>query len=394
MTKRLILWPLLLWPVACGGSAETAHDTFTADTAAVDATDTAGDDAGGTCADGDAAGCLYRPAITYEVAEPLTFEGITYTDVLGEERSVAVAVYRPIDAPSPAPVVVLSHGGAGGKTDPLRSMDQWAPVLARAGYVAVAIAHPGRDQDAYDRLCEALSVPDTIPCAVKIDWDRPHDVTRVLDWIEEQAAAGGPLEGRVDLTRLAHLGHSAGAGCAVMMSGAGRNYVCDQPYGNDQGAVVACDAADLVVLRDPRVAVAVALSPQGPGAAGFMTESFATVAIPLFTGTGAADGDDGEPDNRRGVYDALASSASGLDSTRLFVDDRAAKHTLFEGEIDACAGVAGATEARCREMRSWIFAAAVAFLDWHVRGREAAAAWLRSGDLATASAGTVTWETK
>jgi len=387
---------LALALAACGsegGTSAGASDTEAADTAASDTTsdDTAGADTGATCAAED---CLYRPAATYDVAEALTPGPISYVDVLGYERSVAVAIHRPLGAPSPAPVVVLSHGGAQGKTDPLKSMDQWAPTLAKAGYVAIAIAHPGRAAPVYTELCAELEVSTDIPCEAKIDWDRPHDVARVLDWLEEKAGAGGPYEGQLDLDHVAYMGHSAGAGCALMMAGAGRNYVCAQAFGHDQGTVAACEADDLQVLRDDRVDVAVALSPQGPGAAGFMTESFATVEVPLFTGTGASDGDPGEPDNRRGVYDALPASASGLEYTRLFVDDPGAKHTLFEAELDACERVEGATTARCAEMRTWLYSAVIAFLDHHVRGRDEAEAWLRSDALETASGGTVTFEVK
>lgn len=395
---------VLLALAACGGdAAKGGDDTMIVDTSAVDtsAVDTApGDtaladgDAEPACSADDRAACRYRPAATYAVAEPLTFDAIAYADALGATRSVAVAVYQPVDAPQPAPVVVLSHGGSNGKTDPLNSMDKWAPTLAKAGYFAVTIAHPARDTAAYEAMCDHLGVPDDIPCAIKIDWDRPHDVARVLDWLAEKAEAGGPLAGKIDLDHVAHVGHSAGAGCALMLAGASRNYVCDQPFGYDQGSIVACDTADLVDLRDDRVDVALAFSPQGPGAAGFMTESFAAVPIPLLTATGANDGDPGEPDNRRGVYDALPSSVGGLDFARLYIDDQGAKHTLFEAETDACDDVGDTTLERCTEMRSWLYSAAVAFLDWHVRGRAEAGAWLRSDDLVTASDGTVTWDVK
>jgi len=70
-------------------------------------------------------------------------EGLTFTDIIGDTRNVNSAIYRPLDAPTPLPVLLLSQGGASGKTDPLKSMESWAPLLAKAGYLAVAIAHEG-----------------------------------------------------------------------------------------------------------------------------------------------------------------------------------------------------------------------------------------------------------
>lgn len=131
---------------------------------------------------------------------------------------------------------------------------------------------------------------DTIPCGIELDWENPHDIARVLDWLEEKSPTGGPLAGRIDLAHVAHLGYSAGARATVMMAGVSRNYVCGQPLQRDQGSVVPCDESDLVDLRDDRIDVALAFSPQAPGWSGFMTESFAGARIPLFTATGANDG--------------------------------------------------------------------------------------------------------
>ena len=46
------------------------------------------------------------------------------------------------------------------------------------------IAHPKRDGESYDELCVFLGVSDELQCALKINWERPHDVSRVIDWLE------------------------------------------------------------------------------------------------------------------------------------------------------------------------------------------------------------------
>ena len=169
------------------------------------------------CTPGDTSKCLYRPAQTYDVM-PSFLEDVTYQDVLGETRTVPIAVYRPKNAPRPAPVVVLSHGGADGKTNPTKSMDKWAAVVASAGYTAVAIAHAGRNSQGYTALCDHLKVPETIQCAIKINWDRPHDVGAVLDWLARKSTEE-PWQGVLDLSRIAHVGHSAGASAGQMLGG-------------------------------------------------------------------------------------------------------------------------------------------------------------------------------
>lgn len=313
-------------------------------------------------------------------------DAIRYLDVLGDERVVPIAIYKPDGAPTPMPVVLLSHGGADGKDDPTNSMQHWAPTFAEAGYYTVAIAHKGREQANYDAVCAAIGVQTDIPCAIKVGWDRPHDTAAVLDWLETTAAAH---PGTLDLDRIYLVGHSAGAGNALMIAGARRNYRCAQPLGHvdpDQ----ACDEADLVSLADDRVKAVVAMSPQGPDAEGFMATSFDTVDRPVLIGTGLADGDVdiGEPESRRQVFTHLPAGGK----YELFVNDRGAVHTLFEGSTDACENVA--EPARCAEMEAWVQSTALAFLDAQALGRAEATAWLASDDIETASAGTAEWQRK
>jgi predicted dienelactone hydrolase len=362
----------------------SAPDTSAPDTSAPDSADGQPDsETVSGCAPSNRQACLYRASATYDyqVIEPT---GLTYTDITGATRNVNIALYVPAEAPTPMPVVLLSHGGASGKTDPKKSMEHWAPVFAEAGYLAVAIAHEGRDDASYDALCQALAVNTLHPCGVKISWDRPNDVARVLEFLGERAESG-QFAGRFDMTRIAHVGHSAGAGAALMSLGATRNYSCALPFGYtdpDQD----CQADDLVSKAMDTIDVAIAMSPQGPGSEGFMSESYAAVTRPVLMGTGADDGDEGEPANRMAIFPLLPAG----DKFRLYVDDQGAKHTLFEGSTDACEPIVGLQQ--CTAMRAAIFATGLAFLDAYLRDSSTARAWLASDDLVTAGDGLFTFD--
>lgn len=381
MYKR---WGLVFVAVLAAACEEDKGDDSNAGDDAADADD---------IADGDevvpdaAEPMLYEPDVDVEIESMELVDRISYVDVLGVARTVNIKVYRPVTG-GPYPLVVLSHGGADGFVSAANSMDKWADVIARAGYVAVALAHQGRDVTSYDDLCGHLGVPTDPPgyrCGIKINFDRPNDIDAVLDHIE--ARRNGEGWDIVDFDRIAHAGHSAGGGAAMAVSGAGRNYKCAQPFGFMQGVAVACDPADLVVQAEPRIDAVLALSPQGPGTDGFMTESFSTVQVPVMMASGASDGDPGEPETRVQVFDNLPASDPHW---KIYIDDPAAIHVLFEGEIERCSDLS--SEARCTEMRSWLYSAGLAFLDAQLKDSADADAWLASGAVEALSAGDATLE--
>ncbi|MEZ4737735.1 MAG: hypothetical protein R3E79_62465 [Caldilineaceae bacterium] len=77
--------------------------------------------------------CLYSPAVHY-TALSVIIDTLTYTDTAGLTRTVPIAFRTPLTAPVPLPVVIWSHGGATGHTNPLTSMVGWSETTAEAGY--------------------------------------------------------------------------------------------------------------------------------------------------------------------------------------------------------------------------------------------------------------------
>ena len=100
----------------------------------------------------------------------------------------------------PFPLVVLSHGMYGNAYN-----QAWlASALARQGYVVTAISHPGTSTWSRD------------PDATRQLWERPRDVTRVIDYVTTTSEFA-PV---VDPQKVYMAGHSLGGFTAIALAGA------------------------------------------------------------------------------------------------------------------------------------------------------------------------------
>jgi dienelactone hydrolase len=140
-------------------------------------------------------------------AHPVTVTRYDWRDA-SRNRDVPVTIYAPADAASPSPVVVFSHGIG----EDRESYAYLGRAWAAAGFVAVHVTHAGTDkatlQRGYLHLYRATKNDE--------NWrNRPLDLTFALDQLARGAA--GAL--RVDLTRVAAAGHSAGAWTAMAIAG-------------------------------------------------------------------------------------------------------------------------------------------------------------------------------
>ncbi len=113
----------------------------------------------------------------------------------------AVAAGAPFADAKARPVVLLSHGFGG----TARMMAWFGAPLARAGYVVVAVDHPGNN--GMDKM--------TAPGAI-MPWDRPEDLRAAL-----AAAKADPAIGpHMDMGRVGVSGFSAGGFTALVSAGA------------------------------------------------------------------------------------------------------------------------------------------------------------------------------
>jgi hypothetical protein len=341
-----------------------------------------------TCLQQPGPACLYAPDASYGFT---AYERVTsYIDQTGGNREVPMTVRVPVGAPAPMPVVIWSHGGADGHLSSTGSMREWSETTARAGYFTIALAHRPRDATSRQALCRAIgTIGAGATCEVfkYLNWDRPHDLREVLDEVDRLAAVGD-FAGQIDVTRIAVGGHSAGAGGALTVAGARRNF---------GGAPL--------TISDRRPIAFLAFSPQQPGNEGFFDTDFGQpehswidLERPVLVGTG--DGDRtcqsgpepgsciGEmPYGRRIAFERLPGRSN---KAMIYVHDSEAFHTLFALESSRCQTL-GVDVAKCAEMIRWVTAAGLAFLDGQLRRTPGALQWLASDRLQQASDGVAEW---
>lgn len=334
-------------------------------------------------------GCLYAPGPP--VPFSTTTNSITYNDTAGLPRTINVAIRIPSVPAGPLPVVVWSHGGASGQSNPLTAMSEWSEVTARAGYLTISIAHTSRTQPERQALCTALGVAVPTDCEFfkYLNWDRPYDIRNTLDEIVRQNA-GGPLQGRIDLARIAVGGHSAGSGGALSIAGAARLFTPVPPPS---------------ILADPRPAAFLAFSPQGPGSEGFFETDFRQPSTswdginrPVLIASGDGDNTcgmvseclDGDTPFRRQI--AFERMMPG-NKFQVYLKDTDTYHGFFGSLSNNCVAK-GVAAAKCAAFESWLSATAVAFLDAKLRGIPAAQFWLANGLIEVASGGIAQWKAK
>lgn len=355
--------------VACGsGQPSTRRDAAAVDAPAVDA---AGVD--GACSAERVERCAYTPAARYG-QQPLLTREVTYTDVLGEARTVEITLARPDGAPTPWPVVVWSHGGLSGVMSSARVGDEWREIFTGAGYAFLGIAHRPRTDASRGRLCVHFGVTDMAECArVKyLHYDRPHDFAAVLDYVTAQST--GALAGVLDLGHLMYAGHSAGTGSGSIVAGATRSV-----FGQPQTA------------PDSRPIAFLGASMEGAGDDGFGEGAFDAITAPHLTLSGVGDEtSDSTAPPRRLPFERMRPG----DKYRLWITDAAARHGTFNHEATVCPDYAASHRidaSRCGAYLRWLESAALAFADAYLRDRPEARAWLASDAVTVMSAGVAEW---
>ncbi|MCJ1459889.1 hypothetical protein MMC28_010268 [Mycoblastus sanguinarius] len=109
------------------------------------------------------------------------------------------------------PIILLSHGQ--GRSNSLSSLEGYAPLYEFLAAHGFAVLQPTHLSSAFLGL--------KAPEGQELFWqERATDMVRILDNLDRVEAAVPGLKGRLDRTRVAVAGHSAGAWTASMLLGA------------------------------------------------------------------------------------------------------------------------------------------------------------------------------
>jgi predicted dienelactone hydrolase len=190
------------------------------------------------------------------------------------------------------PMVVLSHGTGGSALQ----MAWLGTQLARAGFIAVAVDHPGNN----------ATEPYTAE-GFALWWERATDLSEVIDGM----LADPELSGHIDPTRIAAAGFSIGGYTVMELAGATTDVsilydecrqhpetaVCHVPEMKDFGSpdqllqTVRKSSGESLArsadsFRDPRVKAVFAIAPFGEA---FTQDSLHAIRIPVYVVAGNAD---------------------------------------------------------------------------------------------------------
>jgi predicted dienelactone hydrolase len=184
-------------------------------------------------------------------------------------RVVPVRIYYPADDLGPRPVIVFSHGVGGSRVDYAYLGTHWAGQ----GYVCVHLEHLGSNAAVWQGQRDPMGALRRAVLDAENAKNRALDVRFAIDRLEEGQRSSGPLQGRLDLTRIGAAGHSFGA--ATMLVATGQAVVDAHQREHD--------------LADERIRAAVVLSPSAPLDKDRLSRIFAGVRVPVMHITGTND---------------------------------------------------------------------------------------------------------
>lgn len=155
--------------------------------------------------------------------QPGTYRVDVYTfEVVDEERDrhfpVDLYLPRQLAHSPPTPVVVISHGLGSNRS----TFAYLAQHLASHGFAVAVPEHPGSNTAQLEALvngqADAVTRPDEFV-------NRPLDITRLLDHLEERTKLDPGLTAKLDLTNVGILGQSLGGYTAFTLAGVPLNPV-------------------------------------------------------------------------------------------------------------------------------------------------------------------------
>ncbi len=327
--------------------------------------------------------CLYSAPQTYSVAK--TRQNITYNDVTGRSRTIEVTIRIPSGRSGLLPVVIWAHGGGDGRNGVGASdgaLSFYSSITAAYGYLTVSPAFRARNPAEEQAICQYVGAEAEDCERINMpSWDRPYDIRAILNTLEEENRSG-PLAGRIDMSRIAVGGHSAGSSGTLTVAGATREYN-GKRYDASQ-------------LSDPRPKAFIALSPSAPGMSYMFdtsfndpTTSWDNIGRPVLMATGSGDGHEQSPRARRIPFVHMPPG----DKYRLWINDTDIGHGMYGDDLGTCAD--GAVAARkCEAVQASLVSVVRAFLDAYLEQRPQAKTYLESDFIQQLGQGSLEWMRK
>ncbi|WP_246105937.1 alpha/beta hydrolase family protein [Rosistilla ulvae] len=186
------------------------------------------------------------------------------------QRNVPLAIHLPKSREA-QPLVLVSHGGAGSR----HGLYALAAEMAKQDYVVICLEHVTSNTDDIRRRMRTLKLgfkEALLECGddMTARKNRPLDVRFAIDLAERLNSSDARIRDRIDLSKIAILGHSYGAYTAMVSCGV-------KPVGIDED------------LSEPRIGLGIAMSPQSSNGNFFDRNSFAEVEVPFVGISGTRD---------------------------------------------------------------------------------------------------------
>lgn len=269
------------------------------------------------------------------------------------DRPVPVKVYYPVDAEDLCPIVVFSHGLGGSREGYAYLGRHWASH----GYVCVHLQHEGSDDEVWRGQDDAREEMQRAAKDPRNSINRPIDVSFAIDQLTHLQGQEGPLQGRLDLKRIAVAGHSFGAFTALAVVGEAGTHASGERS-----------------LADPRVKAAIPMSAPVPTRQKQYDAIYGRIAVPCMHLTGTLDESPiafTKAEDRRIPYDHIEKADQYL------VTFVGGDHTIFSGRQRR-----GRQAERDALFQDLIRACTTAFLAAYLKEDAEAEEWLRAGGLA------------
>ncbi|CCQ56570.1 MAG: alpha/beta hydrolase [Crocosphaera sp.] len=209
----------------------------------------------------------------------------TLTDTK-RNRTFQVYIYQPQEQQNGTyPIVIASHGLA---SSPEHFSD-YAEHLASYGYVVAIPQHPGSDRQQLQNLKRGLSRQVFLTSEFI---DRPKDISYVIDELERRNQIA--MRGKLDLNKIAVIGHSFGGYTALAVAGATLEFehlAQECPGSLNLSLLLQCNALNLdpevYSLKDERVKAIALTNPLK--SAIFGPKGLSRVSIPVYVQAGKYD---------------------------------------------------------------------------------------------------------